>query len=77
MFAYMGGFRLVSDDGSKRLQRREEFFNKVVRGDIEIPTVHEGEIQDKSKGDNVAKAVVVHPSVVVRNTSCASRQQWI
>jgi hypothetical protein len=59
MFAYMGGFRLVSEAEFKQLQLHDEFFNNVINGVIEIPTIQEDEIQDRSKGDSVAKVIVV------------------
>ncbi|KAK2463881.1 hypothetical protein APHAL10511_004053 [Amanita phalloides] len=58
-FAYMGGFRLVNTDGSKRQLRETSFFNRVHYGEIDIPTVIAKYIHDKSKGDWITKAIVV------------------
>jgi len=58
MFGRMGGFLLES--GSDRQQLRgDEFFTKLIDGEIEMPTIPESEIQDKSKGDDVAKAITL------------------
>ena len=58
MFGRMGGFQVVSG-GSKRQLRRSDFYQHLVEGTIEIPTITEGEIRDKSKGDDIAKTITL------------------
>ncbi|KAF8625837.1 hypothetical protein AX15_005164 [Amanita polypyramis BW_CC] len=59
LFAYMGGFQLVNEDGSRKQLRMKEFFDSVIDGVIDIPKISIEEIQDRSKGDGIAKAIVV------------------
>ena len=56
MFGRMGGFQLVNGR-DKRQIKGHDFFEELDRGTIEIPTITEGEIRDKSKGDDIAKAI--------------------
>src|SRR6266478_4371885 len=56
IFADMGGFQLVSGRGKRRLGM-SDFFKDLDNGRIELTT--EGEILDKSKGDNIAKAITL------------------
>jgi hypothetical protein len=58
IFARMGGFQLVSGKGKRRLKERD-FFSALMSGGIEVPTITEGEIRDKSKGDDIAKAITL------------------
>jgi hypothetical protein len=60
MFAHMGGFRLVSQDGSKRTSLYGgEFFDRVLKGEIKMPTITKNEVNDKSSGDGIVKAIGV------------------
>ena len=54
----MGGFQLVSGRGKRQL-RGDDFYDVLHRGTIEVPTITEGEIRDKSKGDDIAKAIAL------------------
>ncbi|KAF8625834.1 hypothetical protein AX15_005163 [Amanita polypyramis BW_CC] len=58
-FAYMGGFRLVGEDGSKEQLKEEQFFDRVINGEIDIPEISSQELSDRSKGDGIAKALVL------------------
>jgi len=58
MFGGMGGFQLVGGKGKTQL-RGNDFRDELYRGAIDIPTITEGEIRDKSKGDIIAKAITL------------------
>ncbi|KAF8630484.1 hypothetical protein AX17_005407 [Amanita inopinata Kibby_2008] len=58
-FAQMGGFQLVHTDGTKEQMHGKEFFDRVLEDSIDIPDITEDEIIDRSKGDAIAKAIVV------------------
>jgi hypothetical protein len=58
IFARMGGFQLVGEGGKRRLKGRD-FISELGNGRIEVPTITEGEIRDKSKGDGIAKAITL------------------
>ena len=70
----MGGFRLIREDGSEALLYNDAFFEGVINSDIEMPTITEEEIEDRSKHDGVGKAfTIIHTlwfaqQVVVRAT---------
>ena len=59
IFGRMGGFQLVIGRGKYHQLREDYFFLRLYNGAIEIPTITEGEIRDKSKGDDIAKAITL------------------
>jgi len=51
---------LVGEDGSEGTSLyKEEFFDRAIKGEIKMPTITEIEIKDKSKGDGIAKFIVL------------------
>ncbi|KDR72294.1 hypothetical protein GALMADRAFT_74058 [Galerina marginata CBS 339.88] len=58
-FIQMGGFRLYEGDISLGILSAERFGTLLEKGRINMPTITEAEIQDRSKGDGLAKALVI------------------
>ncbi|KAF8326778.1 hypothetical protein F5887DRAFT_1084289 [Amanita rubescens] len=58
-FAWMGGFQLVKEDGSTKQLRKLELFQSILSGEIDIPKIRLEEIMDRSKGDEIAKAIAL------------------
>ena len=58
MFGRMNGFRLESESDKHQL-RNNQIFQKLRDGKIGMPTITESEIQDRSKSDEVAKAITL------------------
>jgi len=58
MFGQMGGF-LLENGSDKQQLRGDEFFEQLRDGKIEMPTITESEIQDRSKSDDIAKAITL------------------
>ena len=59
MFAHMGGFRLVRPDGETELIHEQELFKRIQDGTVDVPNVTEEQIRDRSKGDPIAKSIIV------------------
>ncbi|KAF5356519.1 hypothetical protein D9757_013523 [Collybiopsis confluens] len=60
MFLVMGGFVLIDESG-QRLQVLQADILEILlyKGDVDLPRVSEFEIMDRSKGDALAKALVL------------------
>ena len=58
MFGRMGGFQLITPSGKSNL-RGNQFMRRVKGGAIEVPDIKEGLIRDRSKSDDIAKAIVL------------------
>ncbi|KAF8153946.1 hypothetical protein B0H34DRAFT_676828 [Crassisporium funariophilum] len=58
-FAIMGGFMLFENGQAIRTLTTDELAQLASDGDIEWPTISEGEIQDRSKGDYLSKGIVI------------------
>ena len=67
ILAKMRGLQVVAEDGSKETPGRLT----SVPSNIAMPTVKE--IQDRGKGDDVAKSDHYHPNPLVRDSSCTPR----
>lgn len=63
LFAFMGGFRLVKEDGSTKQLRELEPFESILGGEIDIPKIRLEEIMDRSKGDEIAKSIALIQAV--------------
>lgn len=55
----MGGFTLNRGDENLGILSYERFIKLEQEGDIELPTITREEIEDKSKGDGLSKAIAV------------------
>ena len=47
----------MEEDGTMRPLDGQTFFHMIQKDEIEIPNISEDEIRDRSKGDNIAKAI--------------------
>jgi hypothetical protein len=55
----MGGFVLYVDGEPRATIRIEELRDFVSEGSVEMPTITEAEIKDRSKGDWISKCVAI------------------
>ncbi|KAG2741486.1 hypothetical protein P692DRAFT_201726594, partial [Suillus brevipes Sb2] len=58
-FACMGGFVLYVDGEPRAALDPNELLSLVSRGSVEMPTITEAEIKDRSKGDGISKCVAI------------------
>ncbi|KIK42240.1 hypothetical protein CY34DRAFT_12499 [Suillus luteus UH-Slu-Lm8-n1] len=58
-FACMGGFVLYVDGEPKTALDADRLLSLVSEGSVEIPTITEAEIKDRSKGDGISKCVTI------------------
>ncbi|KAF8631745.1 hypothetical protein AX17_005033 [Amanita inopinata Kibby_2008] len=59
LFAHMGGFRLVYRDGQKEHLYGRKYAASILDGSVEVPEITAEEVKDKSKGDAIAKSIVL------------------
>jgi hypothetical protein len=61
IFAWMGGFRLATQENDTEQPPLYEkaFFELALKGEIDLPKIKEDEIQDRGKGDSIAKLIAV------------------
>ena len=57
--SHIWGFRLVRPDGEKVTIRDKDLFKSIQDGTVDVPSITEEEIRDRSKGDPIAKSIVV------------------
>jgi hypothetical protein len=55
----MGGFVLYVDGEPRAALRPKELLRFVREGSVEMPTITEAEIKDRSKGDGISKCVAI------------------
>jgi hypothetical protein len=55
----MGGFVLYVDGEPRASLTPAELLRFVREGSVEVPTITEAEIQDRSKGDGISKCVAI------------------
>lgn len=58
-FADMGGFVLYVDGEPRARLEPSELLRFVHEGSVEMPTITEAEIEDRSKGDGISKCVAI------------------
>ncbi|KAG1750990.1 hypothetical protein EDD22DRAFT_1002366 [Suillus occidentalis] len=58
-FACMGGFVLYADGEPKFTLKPDLLLDLVSKGSVEMPTITEAEIKDRSKGDGISKSVAI------------------
>lgn len=58
-FAMMGGFVLYVDGEPRARLQPSELVRFVREGSVEMPTITEAEIEDRSKGDGISKCVSI------------------
>ncbi|KAF9460661.1 hypothetical protein BDZ94DRAFT_1323921 [Collybia nuda] len=60
-FLQMGGFMLYDTDGKTRMYvlKVQDLMDLFTQGKIMFPTITEEEIQDRSKGDGLTKAIAI------------------
>lgn len=58
-FIQMGGFMLHKGDVPQGVLSPEKMKELLAKGEIEFPTITEKQIQDRSKGDGLAKTLLV------------------
>jgi hypothetical protein len=78
-FLQMGGFMLMDRDEKKGVLTTHMFCELLQEGKIAFPSITEAEIEDRSKGDSLARGIVVcklhgsSPSALVK--VCRDRSQ--
>lgn len=58
-FAWMGGFILYSDDGSRATLTPKEFEDFVRTGNVVVPVIVEAELEGRSKSDALSKGIAI------------------
>ena len=58
-FIQMGGFILYEGETAKGVLTAEKMESLLTEGRIDLPTIDEDEIQDRSKGDGISKSLVI------------------
>ncbi|KAG1767099.1 hypothetical protein EDD22DRAFT_819494 [Suillus occidentalis] len=58
-FAIMGGFVLYLDGEPRATLEPTELLRFVREGSVEMPTITEAEIKDRSKGDGISKCIAI------------------
>ena len=58
-FVQMGGFKLMDGDVNKGVLSAEKFRELLMANKIDLPTITEKEIMDRSKGDGLSATLTV------------------
>ncbi|KAG1880132.1 hypothetical protein F4604DRAFT_1922818 [Suillus subluteus] len=58
-FVWMGGFMLYFNDEPRATLKPKELERFVLEGSVEMPTIMEADIEDRSKGDALSKGIAI------------------